>query len=99
MGDAEKDHRSSNGDVEAARDSDKSSSHAEQKNEIVLRDGQKIDINEFVPPTPQEEAAVIRKLDFRLVPIVFILYLLSVLDRANLGNAKLAGLEDGESPS
>ena len=39
-----------------------------------------------------EEAAVLRKLDFRLLPLVFVLYSLSVLDRSNLGNAKLAGL-------
>ena len=44
------------------------------------------------PPTADEEAAVIRKLDYRLLPLVFVLYSLSVLDRSNLGNAKLAGL-------
>lgn len=48
----------------------------------------------FVPPTPEEEAAVIRKLDYRLIPLVFFLYMLSVLDRSNLGNARLAGLEE-----
>ncbi|CAK4032772.1 MFS general substrate transporter [Lecanosticta acicola] len=46
----------------------------------------------FVPPTPQEENAVIRKLDRRLLPLVFVLYSLAVLDRSNLGNAKLAGM-------
>ena len=55
--------------------------------------------SDFVYPTPKEEAAVIWKLDKRLIPIVFFLYMLSVLDRSNLGNAKLAGLEDGTSPS
>ncbi|KAK5169545.1 uncharacterized protein LTR77_005521 [Saxophila tyrrhenica] len=48
----------------------------------------------FITPTPKEERDVIRKLDWRLMPIVFILYMLSVLDRSNLGNARLAGLED-----
>ena len=48
----------------------------------------------FVQPSAAEEAAVIRKLDKRLLPLVFILYSLSVLDRSNLGNARLAGLED-----
>lgn len=47
----------------------------------------------FTPPTREEEAAVIRKLDYRLVPLVFFLYMLSVLDRSNLGNARLAGME------
>ena len=44
--------------------------------------------------TAEEEARVIRKLDRRLLPLVFVLYSLSVLDRSNLGNARLAGLED-----
>ncbi|KAF2769581.1 MFS general substrate transporter [Teratosphaeria nubilosa] len=48
----------------------------------------------FVPPTKDEEQRVIRKLDFRLLPLVFVLYSLAVLDRSNLGNAKLAGLTE-----
>jgi hypothetical protein len=40
----------------------------------------------------QEEDAVIRKLDWHLMPLIFLLYSLSVLDRSNLGNARLAGL-------
>lgn len=44
--------------------------------------------------TPEEEQAVLRKLDYRLLPLLFVLYSLSVLDRSNLGNAKLAGMED-----
>jgi sugar phosphate permease len=48
----------------------------------------------FIRPSAQEEAAVIRKLDWRLLPIVFLLYSLAVLDRSNLGNARLAGMED-----
>jgi hypothetical protein len=39
-----------------------------------------------------EEDAVIKKLDWHLMPLIFILYSLSVLDRSNLGNARLAGL-------
>lgn len=46
----------------------------------------------FIPPSAEEEAAVIRKLDWRLLPMVFILYTLAILDRSNLGNAKLAGM-------
>lgn len=45
------------------------------------------------PISAAEEAAVIRKLDIRLLPLIFVLYSLSVLDRSNLGNAKLAGME------
>jgi len=47
---------------------------------------------DFVVPT-REEKRVIRKLDKRLLPLVFLLYTLSVLDRSNLGNAKLAGMD------
>lgn len=49
---------------------------------------------DFVPATPEEEAAVIRRLDWHLLPFVFLLYMLAVLDRSNLGNARLAGLEN-----
>ena len=44
--------------------------------------------------TQEEEDAVFRKIDWRLLPFVFVLYTLSVLDRSNLGNARLAGLEE-----
>jgi hypothetical protein len=42
--------------------------------------------------TTEEEEAVIRKLDWHLMPLIFVLYSLSVLDRSNLGNAKIAGM-------
>ncbi|ETI24496.1 hypothetical protein G647_03865 [Cladophialophora carrionii CBS 160.54] len=44
--------------------------------------------------TKQEEDAVIRKLDWHLMPLIFVLYSLSVLDRSNLGNARISGMED-----
>lgn len=46
----------------------------------------------FIRPTSQEEETVIRKLDWRLLPLVFVLYSLAVLDRSNLGNARIAGM-------
>ena len=55
-----------------------------------------VDLAEKPPPpiefTEKEKNAVIRKLDWRLMPLIFILYSLSVLDRSNLGNARIAGL-------
>ncbi|PPJ53262.1 hypothetical protein CBER1_11943 [Cercospora berteroae] len=48
----------------------------------------------LVEPTPEEEKRVIRKLDKRILPLVFVLYSVAVLDRSNLGNAKLAGLAE-----
>ena len=44
--------------------------------------------------TKEEEEAVIRKLDWHLMPLIFVLYSFSVLDRSNLGNAKIAGMQD-----
>ncbi|KAK0277411.1 hypothetical protein LTR91_006040 [Friedmanniomyces endolithicus] len=44
--------------------------------------------------TPDEERRVRRKLDTRLVLFVALLYLMSFLDRSNIGNARLAGLTD-----
>ncbi|KAI1622170.1 retrograde regulation protein 2 [Exophiala viscosa] len=43
--------------------------------------------------TKKEEDAVIRKLDWHLMPLIFVLYSLSVLDRSNLGNARISGME------
>ena len=44
--------------------------------------------------TRKEEDVVIRKLDWHLMPLIFVLYSLSVLDRSNLGNARISGMED-----
>ncbi|KAI5891591.1 MFS general substrate transporter [Schizophyllum commune H4-8] len=41
-----------------------------------------------------EEKALVRKIDKRIVPTVWILYTLSYLDRANIGNAKVGGMEE-----
>jgi len=35
--------------------------------------------------TAEEEAKIIRKLDYRLLPFLLLLYTFSVLDRSNLG--------------
>ena len=42
---------------------------------------------------PVKERALVRKLDFMIVPPVMLLYTLSFLDRVNIGNAVLYGLE------
>ncbi|KAL9030426.1 MAG: hypothetical protein Q9196_001458 [Gyalolechia fulgens] len=57
-----------------------------------------------LPPDPdaelsgEEKARIDRrllwKLDLRLIPWLCLLYLISFLDRTNIGNARLAGLED-----
>lgn len=51
------------------------------------------------PNSPEDqvninEKALLRKLDLRLLPPLTILYLLSFLDRSNVGNARLEGMAD-----
>ncbi|KAI1179459.1 major facilitator superfamily domain-containing protein [Nemania sp. FL0916] len=43
--------------------------------------------------TPDEEAAVVRKFDRRLVVFLAFCYMLSFVDRSNIGNARIAGME------
>ena len=43
---------------------------------------------------PDEARRAIRKVDFRLVPLLSFLYLVAFIDRSNIGNAKIAGMED-----
>ncbi|KAK8118695.1 nicotinamide mononucleotide permease [Apiospora kogelbergensis] len=44
--------------------------------------------------TPDEEQAVVRKFDRRLVLFLSICYMLSFIDRSNIGNARIAGMEN-----
>jgi hypothetical protein len=46
------------------------------------------------PIDEQAEKALLRKLDRWIVPPVMLLYLLSFLDRVNIGNARLYGMEE-----
>lgn len=54
-----------------------------------------LEVEDTITPTEEEKNAYIRKLDWRLMPVIFLIYMLSVLDRSNLGNAHVAGLDDG----
>ncbi|KAH6909283.1 high-affinity nicotinic acid transporter [Coprinopsis sp. MPI-PUGE-AT-0042] len=42
---------------------------------------------------PARTGRLLRKMDWAIVPFLALLYLLSFLDRSNIGNARLAGLE------
>ncbi|EGZ73553.1 MFS general substrate transporter [Neurospora tetrasperma FGSC 2509] len=44
--------------------------------------------------TPEEEREVVKKFDRKLVLFVALLYMLSFLDRSNIGNARIAGMEE-----
>ena len=48
---------------------------------------------EFAGFDAAREARLLRKMDIRLIPVLALLYLMSFLDRGNIGNARLAGLE------
>ncbi|KAI1652879.1 MFS general substrate transporter [Daldinia decipiens] len=41
-----------------------------------------------------DEKKLLRKMDLRLIPMLAMLYLLSFLDRGNIGNAKIEGLQE-----
>lgn len=43
--------------------------------------------------TAAEERSLTKKFDLNVVPLVSVLYLLSYLDRSNIGNAKTAGMQ------
>ncbi|KAH9884288.1 major facilitator superfamily domain-containing protein [Xylariomycetidae sp. FL2044] len=42
----------------------------------------------------EEEKKLIRKLDITVCPVLFCIYLLSFLDRANIGNARIQGMDE-----
>lgn len=49
--------------------------------------------------TDDQRRRTLRKVDWRLVPMLLVLYLLSFIDRANIGNAKIEGMLDDLSLS
>ena len=48
-----------------------------------------------VPITKEAERKIIMKTDLHVLPILFLLFLVSFVDRTNIGNAKIMGLTDG----
>lgn len=42
----------------------------------------------------KEASRIIRKVDYRLIPVLTLLYILSFMDRSNIGNAKVAGMNE-----
>ncbi|OJD29111.1 major facilitator superfamily transporter [Diplodia corticola] len=59
--------------------------HVDEELEEALRN--------YVPGSA-EEKKLLRKIDLRLMPILWIMYILNYVDRTNIGNAKIAGMED-----
>ncbi|OAL02844.1 MFS transporter-like protein [Phaeosphaeriaceae sp. SRC1lsM3a] len=68
-----------------------------------IREGQRDDLEKSdaitgsgvsTVPKSAEEKKLVRKIDLYLMPSVWFLYLLAYMDRSNIGNAKIAGMED-----
>lgn len=85
-------------------DSDSGHSPSDDEKRIAVGQGEfeALGPGELLPDpdahlSPEERAAIDRKLlwklDLRLIPWLCLLYLISFLDRTNIGNAKLDGLE------
>ncbi|KAH8689838.1 high-affinity nicotinic acid transporter [Talaromyces proteolyticus] len=51
-------------------------------------------LGEVEPTARVNDARILRKLDIRLIPMLAVLYLMSFLDRGNIGNAKIEGLAE-----
>jgi hypothetical protein len=45
--------------------------------------------------TPKEDRRLTTKIDFKVIPILGLVYLICFLDRTNIANARIAGLEKG----
>ncbi|KAL2845092.1 major facilitator superfamily domain-containing protein [Aspergillus pseudodeflectus] len=46
----------------------------------------------YVPDT-EEEKKLVRKIDLYILPMMWVMYLLSYMDRTNIGNARVAGMD------
>jgi len=67
----------------------------EKGGRVELYETVSTDSQTSIGPVFDEKATrrLVRKIDMRLLPFLALLYLLSFLDRTNIGNARLAGLE------
>ncbi|KAI8259797.1 Major facilitator superfamily transporter [Colletotrichum sp. SAR11_239] len=88
--------------VRASSDrSDNDIEHAAQEKNSVAHDefqqnsGMSADDAEFLANFPEErKKKAVRKVDYRLIPMLVLLYLMAYLDKTNIGNAKIEGLLD-----
>lgn len=53
----------------------------DQKKYISPHEIENVDVTEAVLFTPEEEKALVRKIDLTLLPTIWVMYLLSYLDR------------------
>ncbi|KAJ8660813.1 hypothetical protein O0I10_003456 [Lichtheimia ornata] len=83
---------SSSSSSEVNTNSDKATSHVVSVKHIDDGNAGVAMHHEWTPPDQKELRRLLWKLDLRIVPYVSLLYLVSFLDRVNIGNAKIAGL-------
>lgn len=79
----------------SAEEKNNEASHVEFFDDVVKEESG--DAAEFIrlqtlQYTPEEEKKVVRKFDLHILSFVCVLYMLSYLDRGNIGNAKTAGM-------
>ena len=79
---------SSNGDAESVLFTN-DDSVADEKPSSPLSDEPFSPIDGF---TTAKERALLWKIDYHLIPILFVLYMFAFLDRVNIGNARIQGL-------
>ncbi|KXH31928.1 hypothetical protein CSIM01_02480 [Colletotrichum simmondsii] len=66
---------------------------ASNEHEHALSKGvELVGVDDYVPDS-DEEKKLVRKIDLYLLPLIFVMYLLSYMDRTNIGNAKIAGMD------
>jgi hypothetical protein len=76
-------------------DASEKSQHSDVE-KIGIQETENVASTEIIDQTPMDPVALkklTRKCDLYVVPPLFILFLLSFLDRTNIGNAKVQGLE------
>jgi hypothetical protein len=68
--------------------------HAETVQTGTKLEVSELGLNEANLPTYHDKKTVhvLRKIDWRLLPMLTLLYILSFLDRGNIGNARVAGM-------
>ncbi|EMD88736.1 hypothetical protein COCC4DRAFT_81162 [Bipolaris maydis ATCC 48331] len=72
-----------------------STHHSFEAGDIKNMDTTKqIEVSEDFTWIPEEEKQLVKKIDSFLLPTMWLMYLLSYMDRTNIGNAKIAGMAD-----
>ncbi|KAF2667736.1 MFS general substrate transporter [Microthyrium microscopicum] len=85
--------RSVETDQEEAKTSSKEDSSGITEVTVIKQEADET-VKEKDNPFPGiDEKKLLRKIDWHIIPILTLLYLLSFIDRANIGNAKIEGLD------